>query len=180
MTSAQEKTKFENDMNDHLSLAKTLAHHDAAIFGLGTRMTGVEAGLSHVNEKVSTLDSRVAQGFGEVLSQIRESKAAQGPGFSDSIKLSVGIVSLGAAAIAAVTFLVASFVEPKIEKINASTDVLSSLRTRDEIERAREYEKLRDGRYQQYDNAIEKLSNRVNDLDAKAGWNSVTVEGVRK
>lgn len=169
--------KKQNDMTDYMSLARTQAHHDAAITGLGTRMTGVESGLSNVNEKVSSLDSRVAQGFGEVLSQIREGKASQGPGLPESIKLAVGLVSLGAAAIAVVTFLVTSNVEPKLERITSTTDNLTGLRARDEDERRRDYESLRDKRYERFDSAIDKLSSRINDLDAKTGWNPVTIEG---
>jgi hypothetical protein len=174
-------SKIERDMADHLALVKTLAHHDAAISGLGTRMTGVETGLNHVNDKVSSLDNRVAQGFGEVLSQIRESKASQGPGLGDSIKMAVGSVSLVAAAVVVVTFLVTSYVDPKLEKINSKAETLMGLRQRDENERAREYERLREGRHERVDGEIERLTEELDAVQAKAGWGNVVIDrGARK
>jgi CII-binding regulator of phage lambda lysogenization HflD len=161
-------------MSENLALAKTLAHHDAAISGLGSRMTGVEAGLNHVNEKVSTLDSRVAQGFGEVLSQIRESKAAQGPGFSDSIRMTVGMVTLGAAAVAAVTFMVSSFVEPKLQKLTDVTEKLDRNFERDQDAKQREYEKLKELRREEIDSKLEKLSEQASQLPS--GWGTVVIE----
>jgi hypothetical protein len=168
-------TKAGHDMADSLQLAKTLATHDAAITGLGSRMSGVENGLNHVNEKVSTLDSRVAQGFGEVLSQIRESKASQGPGLSETVKIVVGGASLVVMAAAAVTFLVTSHVEPRLLEIANKTEALTSLRSRDEQERQKELELLREERREKIDTVLERLAEQVKDIDAKAGW-AATVE----
>lgn len=164
------------DMTDHLHLVNQLAHHDAAISSFGSRMTAVESTLSHVQDKLQNVDSRMQSGFAEIGGLIKENKAQQGPGIVEVVKLAVSIVALGAAGAAVVTFLVTSHVEPKLQKLNDTTEVLKDFRTRDEETRTRELEQLKEMRREHVDNSIESLQQKVDNMLAIREWGPVVVQ----
>jgi hypothetical protein len=148
-------------MTDHLHLVNQIAHHDAAIGALGARMTGVESTLSHVQDKVMSLDTKVSGGFSSLESLIRENKATQGPGISDVMRG----VATGGAIIAmsagAITMLVTSFVKPELVELQIKTNNLEKIDERRTAAEHSEREELRERRRQQIDETIEKLTNQT-------------------
>lgn len=167
---AQLKSTMGPGMTDHLHLVNQLAHHDAAIGALGSRMSGVESALSHVQDKVSDLDGKVSEGFGSLESLIRENKASQGPGIYDLMKgVATGgaIVAMSAAAI---TMLVTSFVAPELTSLKERTGVLSTdLTHRAEGDR-QELLSLRNQQRDLIDNKLLDLNRMIVDLQGRIGW----------
>lgn len=101
-------------MSEQFHLVNQLAHHDAAIGALSSRMTGVEASLTHVQERVGALDNKVSAGFSGLEALIRESRATQGPSMPDVLKGLVTGGALIAMSAGAITVLVTSFVNPDL------------------------------------------------------------------
>jgi hypothetical protein len=112
-------------MSDHFHLVNQLAHHDAAIGALGSRMTGVEASLTHVQERVGALDNKVSAGFSSVEALIRENRATQGPSMPDVMRGLVTGGALIAMSAGAITVLVTSFVNPDLVALDHKTTALS-------------------------------------------------------
>jgi hypothetical protein len=163
------------ELSDHSRLVIQSAENAAAIGVLGSRVTGVESTLSHVQDKVMSLDSKVASGFSTIESLIRENKASQGPGLPDILKG----VATGGAIIAmsagAITMLVTSFVKPDLVALQQVTD---NLRTREDARREAERRELLDmkeERQKQINQAIEKLSDQA--LRLNGAWTTETKRG---
>lgn len=165
----------QSGLTDHLHLVNQIAHHDAAIGSLSSRMTGVESTLSHLQDRVMGLDSKVSAGFGSLESLIREGKAGQGPTFAEILKgIATGgaIVAMSAGAI---TMLVTSFVKPDLVQLQIKTDKLSAS---DEMRAASEKAELlalRERRREQIDKTMEKLSDQTFRLDG--AWATETKKG---
>lgn len=160
----------KSEMSDHSRLVIQSAENAAAIGVLGSRVTGVESTLSHVQDKVMSLDSKVSSGFSSIESLIRENKAGQGPGLSDILRG----VATGGAIIAmsagAITMLVTSFVKPDLVALQQVTD---NLRMREDSRREAERRELLDMKeqqQQQINKAIEKLSDQANRITG--GWDT--------
>lgn len=112
-------------MSEQFHLVNQLAHHDAAIGALSSRMTGVEASLTHVQERVGALDNKVSAGFSGLEALIRESRATQGPSMPDVLKGLVTGGALIAMSAGAITVLVTSFVNPDLVALEHKTTALS-------------------------------------------------------
>jgi hypothetical protein len=148
------------ELADHSRLVIQSAENAAAIGVLGSRVTSLESTLSHVQDKVMSLDSKVASGFSTLESLIREGKAGQGPGLAEILKG----VATGGAIIAmsagAITMLVTSFVKPELVEITATVDQLQKIDTqRSEAER-QELLALRERRRQMIDEQLKDLADR--------------------
>lgn len=163
-------------MTDHLHLVNQLAHHDAAISAFGSRMTAVESTLGHVQDKLSNVDSRMQSGFAEVSGLIKESRAQQGPGMSETVKLAVAACSLVALSSAAIMFLVNSGVEPKLRELTLHTQKLGELRARDEDQRSRELEKLREDEKSDLETSVLELRRTVDEMQTSKNWNQVIIK----
>jgi hypothetical protein len=162
-------------MTDHLHLINQIAHHDAAIGALSSRMTGVESTLAHVQDKVMGLDSKVSTGFSSLESLVREGKASQGPGLPEMLKgVATGGAIVGMSA-AAITMLVTSFVKPELVTLQQATH---DLKAREEIRSAAErseYSAIKDRRRQQIDDVLEKLSEQAGRVPS--GWDATLKKG---
>lgn len=153
-------------MSEHLHLVNQLAHHDAAIGALSSRMTGVEATLGHVQEKVGALDSKLTTGFSAVESLIRENRAAQGPGLADLLRgVATGGAIVGMSA-AAITMLVTSFVEPKLVAVQKVSEYLVKQENERSNAELNELYQLRDRRRDRLD----ELSDQVGRLMEYRAW----------
>lgn len=159
-------------MTDHLHLVNQLAHHDAAISALGSRMTGVESSLGHVQEKVGTLDSKVSAGFSNLESLVREGKASQGPTLGELLKgVATGGAIVGMSA-GAITMLVTSFVEPKVVSLETKTTWLEEReKERMEVDRT-ELHALKERRREYVDDTLDKLSAKAARLLELRSWDA--------
>ena len=100
--------KTDQDVRD------AVINHEATLSALGGRITGVEEGLKTVHADISGIKGDMSVGFASITSEIRESKASQGPRLGEMLKyvaIGGGVIGMSAAAI---TVLVTSFVSPEI------------------------------------------------------------------
>lgn len=162
-------------VTDHLHLINQVAHHDAALSAFGSRMSAVEGTLSHVQDKVMALDSKMSAGFGSLESLIRENRASQGPRMGEILKG----VATGGAIIAmsagAITMLVTSFVKPELVTLQQTTTELKKAdQDREALEKA-ELLALRERRREQVDQTLQKLNDHTFRL--KGAWETNVTKG---
>lgn len=170
-------------MSGRSDLDSTLAHHDAAIDSLSTRMVGVESGLRSLHGevhsgfvKVSDKFSGLDASFAEIKTLIARSEAKQGPGLGDVMKLvAMGGAIVGMAA-AAITMLVTSFVSPELTNLKDTADVLSKDHDARVAMEREELAALRNQRRDRFETNLDQLSAIVVDLQQRLGWQATVTQ----
>ena len=144
-------------------LRGTLAHHDAAINQLSTR-------VSHVETAIETGFAKAGDNFNELKSLLARTEGEKGPGMGEIMKvIATGGAILGMSA-AAITMLVTSFVTPELTDLKGSTKVLASDHdARLDLDRA-ELAALREKRRMEVEQRLDELSRNVDGLKERFGW----------
>lgn len=144
-------------------LRGTLAHHDAAIQQLSTR-------VSHVETAIETGFAKASDNFNELKGLLARNDAKQGPGLGEIMKVvATGGAIVGMSA-AAITMLVTSFVAPELTDLKGSTKVLASDHdARLDLERA-ELAALREKRRLEVETRLDELSKDLGGLKERFGW----------
>jgi len=144
-------------------LRGTLAHHDAAIQQLSTR-------VSHVETAIETGFAKAGDNFNELKSMLAKTEGQKGPGLGEIMKvIATGGAIVGMSA-AGITMLVTSFVTPELTDLKGSTKVLASDHdARLDLERA-ELAALREKRRLEVETRLDELSKDLGGLKERFGW----------
>jgi len=144
-------------------LRGTLAHHDAAINQLSTR-------VSHVETAIETGFAKAGDNFNELKSLLARTEGEKGPGMGEIMKvIATGGAILGMSA-AAITMLVTSFVKPELTDLQGQTKALASeYDARADTERA-ELVTLRERRRLEMEQRLDELSKNVDVIKERFGW----------
>ena len=144
-------------------LRNTLAHHDAAIGQLSTR-------VSHVETAIETGFAKSNDNFAEIKGLLAQNAAQTGPGLGEIMKvIATGGAIVGMSA-AAITMLVTSFVTPELTGIKGTTSVLAKdHEARIEYDRE-ELTKYRDKRRQEVDERLNEMAKNLEVIKERFGW----------
>ena len=150
-------------LNSTDDLRSTLAHHDAAIQQLSTR-------VSHVETAISTGFAKAGDNFNELKSLLARTEGEKGPGMGEIMKIvATGGALLGMSA-AAITMLVTSFVKPELTDLQGQTKALASeYDARADTERA-ELVTLRERRRLEMEQRLDEISKDLGGLKERFGW----------
>jgi hypothetical protein len=150
-----------------------LDHHDRMIEQLGTRIEGVESGLSSLTIEMQRGFKGLNDGRGEVLQKLGELSGRQGPGTFENLKILAIGGSIVGMLTTAIFFLVSSASAPELTRVKTEHARVESSVVKREAEERAELQDLRRQQRERVESTIESLKTAIEDLKARASWQTV-------
>ncbi len=150
-------------LSTHDDLRGTLAHHDAAINQLSTR-------VSHVETAIETGFAKASDNFNELKSMLAKTEGQKGPGLGEIMKVvATGGAIVGMSA-AAITMLVTSFVAPELTNLKDTATVLSKDHDARMDREREELAALREKRKIEVESRLDELMKSMEAIKERFGW----------